>query len=100
MRDRQRLLETGPAIRLGLGAPAERVERIDPRVLPIEIVPVPQTAPAAAGPIDGLQCLFGPVRREQPPGDLDGKTRHFPHVFVVLGDECVNVALCVRDLRQ
>ena len=52
------------------------------------------------GSVERLQCLFSPVRRKQPLGDLRGNIRYFSRLPVILGDECINITLGIRNLGQ
>ena len=93
----ERAFEAGPARGLGVLVATERVEHLDPCVLPIEARPVPWDA---LGRVERLQRLVRATRGQQSPGNLGRDVGSLPRRAVILFDEAVDVALEIRDLPQ
>ena len=100
MRRRQGTLEAVPPDLLGVIASPERLQGIDPRILPLEVRPTPAAGFAMLRRFDDRQRLLGPTGRQKPLPDLGGDFGNPTGLFIVLGNEGIDVPLGVGDVLQ
>ena len=86
--------EAGPACCLRFIIAVPGVQDIDPGIFPFEIRPA---ASPMLGLLDDLPGFVEPARCEQSPCDLGGDLRRLPDRLLILCDECVDIALSIRD---